>query len=222
MVGGRVVDVFLKTTLVQFLPCIHCMMLPEAEFSWYITTGHGSGSGWWCSTCGSQYVFRSNARLFGMQTGNTPDTVKYWFSEPPPQSCMNFIEIMKIGTNMRHGNNPYDKSHLTCQTKIAQAIKTFVEKDDEMSLSMMQNIREWKKVVDMMKPVDDESHRTHAFASLHRPADSRCGALKSRPIDIGQHRSAQCEHCSLEQSVGGRMVPICHMIYDILEYREMC
>lgn len=110
MVGGRVVDVFLKTTLVQFLPCIHCMMLPEAEFSWYITTGHGSGSGWWCSTCGSQYVFRSNACLFGMQTGNTPDTVKYWFSEPPPQSCMNFIEIMKIGTNMRHGNNPYDKS----------------------------------------------------------------------------------------------------------------
>ena len=157
-----------------------------------------------------------------MQTGNTPDTVKYWFSEPPPQSCMNFIEIMKIGTNMRHGNNPYDKSHLTCQTKIVQAIKTFVEKDDEMSLSMMQNIMEWKKVVDMMKPVDDESHRTHAFASLNRPQRKHAGRSSHGPstsVSIGQH---QCEHCSLEQSVGGRMIPICHMIYDILKYREMC
>lgn len=161
------------------------MMLPEAEFSWYITTGHGSGSGWWCSTCGSQYVFRSNARLFGMQTGNIPDTVKYWFSEPPPQSCMNFIEIMKIGTNMRHGNNPYDKSHLTCQTKIAQEIKTFVE-DDEMSLSMMQNIMEWKKVVDIVKPVDDEG-KYPCLRIVESPSGltlspRRMRALKSRPL----------------------------------------
>ena len=49
-----------------------------------------------------------------------------------------------------HQYAPWEK------TKIAQAIKTFVEKDDEMSLSMMQNIMEWKKVVDIVKPVDDE------------------------------------------------------------------
>lgn len=155
-----------------------------------------------------------------MQTGNTPDTVKYWFSEPPPQSCMNFIEIMKIGTNMRHGNNPYDKSHLTCQTKIAPAIKTFVEKDNEMSLSMMQNITEWKKVVDIVKPVDDEGKYpclriVESPSGLKRSAKDAGAQVTA--IDIGQLSANKLVGTIKSED----WVPICH-IYDILEYREMC
>ena len=46
--------------------CTECMTLPDAEFSWYVTTGHGTGSGWPCAVCGSQY-FSHHGRLFRMR-----------------------------------------------------------------------------------------------------------------------------------------------------------
>ena len=73
----------------------------------------------------SVYDYHMSGRLLGIQVGETPADMNYWFAEAPSSQCSNFLEILKIGTATMTGRLDLNASEPTTALETCAMVENF-------------------------------------------------------------------------------------------------
>lgn len=198
--------------------CKYCGRAPYHDFTWFVTTGHGTGlTGWWCAACGEPYCWEYGGMLVSMQMTEDPDSIIYFQAAPPPDSCRTMLELLKMTTNMSLHNNPFTNK----EEAIMEQVRKFITVDNKLMAMSTPQLAATMGVQPIVYPkIEKHKNNTPHF----RVVQDQKHKITLEKEDVGR-QEAFVETSQIPKSQQGELtkegwLQLLNLIYLIRTYAE--
>ena len=111
--------------------CQECLTMPEVDYDYFVVTGCGQKSGWYCWK-GHRYCKQTMLGVLIIRSREERDGGTVFRVQMPSGKVANFLAWAKIMNNIRMGNFPFLDSEISTARDMAHRLRSFVAVDNKV------------------------------------------------------------------------------------------
>jgi len=138
--------------------------MPVNDYDWFVCSGAGKGTNWFCAACGKQYCHVGGAFVFGMQLNEESSSMHIWSIEPPTGKQQNFLNYFTMGTAIKNGSFNFTMDDQIRLAEVMKEIKKFIVEDNKQCGIALAEVKHVQRVVLPILMPDDDKGRLQALS----------------------------------------------------------